>query len=144
MSYRPTTFSTQEKPHFRKEFLNKTIFTLFILSHTSDNTTSLNIGGTNAWAVPTSNFGGDRPPAPLGLRLCYSTTATQTMYSFTSSFQSEWRPTDSSPIHPSLSFYWCRRVYLTTVHSHLVILKSDQLTPSQVRNLGVHFDSCRL
>ena len=39
--------------------------TLFILSRTSDNTTSQNIGGTNAWAVsPTSNFGGDRPPSP--------------------------------------------------------------------------------
>src|SRR6218665_3105793 len=42
-------------------------FTLFMLSRTSDNTTSQNIGGTNAWAVPpTSNFWGDRPP--LGLR----------------------------------------------------------------------------
>src|SRR6218665_568703 len=27
-------------------------FALFILSRTSDNTTSQNIGGTNAWAVP--------------------------------------------------------------------------------------------
>src|SRR6218665_3317306 len=27
-------------------------FTLFMLSRTSDNTTSQNIGGTNAWAVP--------------------------------------------------------------------------------------------
>ena len=39
-------------------------FTLFILSRTSDNTTSQNIGGTNTWAVPTSNFGMDRPPSP--------------------------------------------------------------------------------
>ena len=48
--------------------------------------------------------------------LAYSPTATQTTrrlqllneaYSFTSSFQSEWRPTDSSSIHPSLGFYWC-------------------------------------
>src|SRR6218665_3676998 len=38
-------------------------FTLFMLSRTSDNTTSQILGGTNAWAVPpTSNFGGDRPP----------------------------------------------------------------------------------
>src|SRR6218665_1860648 len=36
-------------------------FTLFILSRTSDNTTSQNIGGTNARAVPTSNFGGLSP-----------------------------------------------------------------------------------
>src|SRR6218665_82910 len=39
-------------------------FTLFILSRTSDNTTSQNIGGTNAWAVPHLKFGGDRPPSP--------------------------------------------------------------------------------
>src|SRR6218665_2209702 len=43
-----------------------TFFTLFILSRTSDNTTSKNIGGTNAWAVPTSNFGWTVPPDPLG------------------------------------------------------------------------------
>src|SRR6218665_2318354 len=40
-------------------------FTLFILSRTSDKTTSQNIGGTNAWAVhPTSNFWGTVPPVP--------------------------------------------------------------------------------
>src|SRR6218665_2092020 len=34
------------------------------------NTTSLNIGGTNAWAVPHLKFWGDRPPSPPpGLRL---------------------------------------------------------------------------
>src|SRR6218665_2955746 len=44
-------------------------FTLFILLRTYDNTISQNIGGTNAWPSPTSNFGGDRPPqSPLGLR----------------------------------------------------------------------------
>src|SRR6218665_1412385 len=32
------------------------------------NTTSQNIGGTDAWAVPTSNFGGPSPQLPLGLR----------------------------------------------------------------------------
>src|SRR6218665_2905090 len=37
-------------------------FTLFMLSRTSDNTTSQNIGGTNAWAVPHLKFWGDRPP----------------------------------------------------------------------------------
>src|SRR6218665_1724591 len=48
-------------------FLDKTIFfTLFVLSRASDNTTFLNIGGTNAWAVPPPQFflGGDRPPSP--------------------------------------------------------------------------------
>ena len=46
-----------------------TIFTLFILSRTSDNTASQNIGGTNAWAVPPRQiFGGTVPPVPLGLR----------------------------------------------------------------------------
>src|SRR6218665_1538682 len=39
-------------------------FTLFILSRTSDNTASQNIGGTNAWAVPHLKFWGDRPPSP--------------------------------------------------------------------------------
>src|SRR6218665_1053887 len=52
-------------------FLTRKIpfFTLFILSRTSDNTTSPNIGGTNAWAVPHLKIWGDRPPqSPLGLR----------------------------------------------------------------------------
>src|SRR6218665_770565 len=45
-------------------------FTLFILSRTSDNTISQNIGGDQCMGCPpTSNFGGDRPPqSPLGLR----------------------------------------------------------------------------
>src|SRR6218665_3967197 len=38
-------------------------FTLFMLSRTSDNTTSQNIGGEQCMrGPPTSNFGGDRPP----------------------------------------------------------------------------------
>ena len=37
-------------------------FTLFVLSHTSDNTTSQNIGGTDAWAVPHLKFWGTVPP----------------------------------------------------------------------------------
>ena len=37
-------------------------FTLFVLSRTSDNTTSQNIGGTDAWAVPHLKFLGDHPP----------------------------------------------------------------------------------
>src|SRR6218665_617484 len=44
---------------------NTQFFTLFMLSRTSNNTASQNIGGTNAWAVPpTSNFGGTVPPSP--------------------------------------------------------------------------------
>jgi len=43
-------------------------FTLLLLSRASDNTTSQNIGGTDAWAVPTSNFCGTVPPVPLGTR----------------------------------------------------------------------------
>ena len=40
-------------------------FTLFILSRTSDNTVSQNIGGDQCMGrPPTSNFGGDRPPSP--------------------------------------------------------------------------------
>src|SRR6218665_1752243 len=46
-------------------------FTLFMLSRPSDNTTSQNIGGTNAWEVPHLKFWGDRSPqSPLGLRPC--------------------------------------------------------------------------
>src|SRR6218665_916272 len=56
------TLSSHEKTPF---------FTLLILSRASDNTTSLNIGGTNAWAVPPPQiFWGAVPPAPLGLRPC--------------------------------------------------------------------------
>src|SRR6218665_2767561 len=44
-------------------------FTLFMLSCTSDNTTSKNIGGTNAWAVPPPQIlGGPSPHSPLGIR----------------------------------------------------------------------------
>src|SRR6218665_1869617 len=39
-------------------------FTLLILSRASDNTTSQNIGGTDGWAVPTSNFFGGAVPSP--------------------------------------------------------------------------------
>jgi len=50
--------------------------TPFLLcSCASNNTTSQNIGGTDAWTVPTSNFGEDRPPSSpimvwVGLRPC--------------------------------------------------------------------------
>src|SRR6218665_3618493 len=40
-------------------------FTLFIFSRTSDNTTSQNIGGTNAWAVPPPQTLGGPSPSPL-------------------------------------------------------------------------------
>src|SRR6218665_2593167 len=64
MSY--MTLFSQEKPLFQKEkFLYDTFFTLFTLSRASDNTTSQNIGGTDAWAVPHLKcFWGDHPPAP--------------------------------------------------------------------------------
>src|SRR6218665_3241581 len=46
-------------------------FTLFILSRTSDNTASQNIGGGPMHGPPpTSNFGGTVPQSPLGLRPC--------------------------------------------------------------------------
>src|SRR6218665_1168938 len=63
-------FLHQKNNYFIKEFLDKTIFfTLFVLSRASDNTTSLNIGGTNAWAVPYLTFlGRPSPQSPLGVR----------------------------------------------------------------------------
>jgi len=55
-----------EKGYFRQNISSFTpFFSLFVLYHASNSTTSLNIWGTDAWAVPTSNFrGGDRPPSP--------------------------------------------------------------------------------
>src|SRR6218665_2127376 len=41
-----------------------TFFPRFIFSRASDNTTSQNIGGTNAWAVLHLKLWGDRPPIP--------------------------------------------------------------------------------
>ena len=65
------TLSSQEKPLLGKEFLDDTFFTLFLLSSASDNTTSQNIGGTDAWAVPPPQIlRGTVPPVPLGLRPC--------------------------------------------------------------------------
>src|SRR6218665_2210344 len=43
-------------------------FTLFILSRTSDNTTSQNIGGRMNGPSPTLNFVGAVPQFPLGFR----------------------------------------------------------------------------
>src|SRR6218665_2232479 len=46
-------------------------FTLFILSRTSNNTTSQNIGEDQCMGRPHLKFWGDRPPqSPLGLRPC--------------------------------------------------------------------------
>src|SRR6218665_322055 len=69
-----------------------------------------------------------------------STTATQTKHIFrpTSLFQSGWRPTDSSSIDPSLSFYGAPpsgvAVYFTTAPTSFMILKSEKLTPPQPRS----------
>ena len=62
-------FLHKEKHYLRKEFLDWHLFsTLFDLSRPFHNTTSKNIGGTNAWAVPHLKFWGTVPPVPLGLR----------------------------------------------------------------------------
>src|SRR6218665_1005102 len=54
--------------YFRiKNFFMTPFFTQLVLSHASDNTTSRNIGGTDAWSVgtvPHLKFWGDRPPVP--------------------------------------------------------------------------------
>src|SRR6218665_2044279 len=47
---------------------SETCFSQFVLCITSNNSTSQNIGGTDAWAVPTHQIWGDRPPSPLSLR----------------------------------------------------------------------------
>src|SRR6218665_1606428 len=67
------TYYISEKNSFIRPF-----FTLFILSRASDNTTSLNIGGTNAWAVPPPQiFGGTVLPGPPGLRPCIPPSPSQ-------------------------------------------------------------------
>ena len=55
-----------EKPLFlNKTFLHDNFFSRLVLCHASNNTTSQNIGGTNAWAVPHLKFGGTVPALPL-------------------------------------------------------------------------------
>src|SRR6218665_699355 len=53
------------KPLFQnKTFLHDTFLkSQFVLCRASNNTTSLNIGGMDAWAVPHLKFWGDRPPS---------------------------------------------------------------------------------
>ena len=54
-------FPTRKTPFFTR-FIH-------VLSRASDNTTSQNIGGTNAWAVPPPQIlRGPSPQSPLGLR----------------------------------------------------------------------------
>src|SRR6218665_490309 len=65
-------FPHKNNHYFRKEFLYGTFFTLFVLLRASDNTTSQNIGGTDARAVPPPQIlGGPSPQSPLGLRPCW-------------------------------------------------------------------------
>jgi len=47
-----TTLSSQQKPLFHKKDSFLSHFFLLVLSRASDNITSQNIGGTDAWAVP--------------------------------------------------------------------------------------------
>src|SRR6218665_3766167 len=52
-------------PFFRtKNSLMTPVFTHFVLSHASNNTTSRNIRGTDTWAVPHLKLWGDRPRSP--------------------------------------------------------------------------------
>src|SRR6218665_430189 len=55
----------------------KHLFTLLILSRTSDNTTS-HLGGRMHGPSPTSNFGGTVPPVPLDFRPCLDITNIKT------------------------------------------------------------------
>ena len=57
-------FFTRKSAISENNSLTTPFFTLFVLSRASDNTTSPNIGETDAWAVPTSNFGGTVPQSP--------------------------------------------------------------------------------
>src|SRR6218665_446841 len=72
MSY-TTLFFTRKNTKFSvKNSLIRPFFTLFVLSRASDNTISLNIGGSMHGPSPHLKFWGDRPPDPLlGLRPCF-------------------------------------------------------------------------
>jgi len=51
--------------YFRtKNSFMTSFFTHFVLSHAFDNTTSQNIRGTDAWAVPPPQIWGDCLPSP--------------------------------------------------------------------------------
>src|SRR6218665_3430554 len=59
-------FFTRKTTISENNSLIRPFFTLFVLPRASDNTTFLNIGGTNAWAVPHLKFFfEDRPPSHL-------------------------------------------------------------------------------
>ena len=70
MSY--MTLSSPEKPVFQEiNSLITPFLTLFVLSRASHNTTSQNIGGMDAWAIPSPpQILGGPSPSPLGLRPC--------------------------------------------------------------------------
>ena len=77
LTRKPTTGTSQ------KNFFMTPFFTLFVFSRASDNTTSENIGGTDAWAVPHLKFlGGPFPQFPLGLRPCVQGTMENIYYSY--------------------------------------------------------------
>src|SRR6218665_2894582 len=57
-------FFTRKTPISENNSFMTPFSTLFVLSRASDNTTSQNIGRTDAWAVPHLEFLGDRPPVP--------------------------------------------------------------------------------
>src|SRR6218665_3633608 len=72
-----------------------------------------------------------------------STTATQTIHSFTSLFQSAWLPTDSSSIHPSLRFYGSPLPRRRLLDYITFALGDTEVRPADTTaTFGVHFDSC--
>ena len=57
--------------YFRTKISSLTPFCQFVLCYASNNTTSREIGRTDAWAVPPPQiFGGPFPQFPLSLRPC--------------------------------------------------------------------------
>src|SRR6218665_737058 len=74
-----------------------------------------------------------------------SATATQTIHSITSLFQSGWLPTDSSSIHPSLSFYGESPPRRRLLDYITFALGDTELGPADTTAIlgdSVHFDSC--
>jgi len=71
------------------------------------------------------------------------TTDTQTIHSFASSFQSGWRPTDSSSIHTSLNFHDAPASGRHLLDCSIFALGDTEVRPADTTaTFGVHCDSC--
>ena len=146
MSY--MTLSSQEKPLFQKRIpWQHLFFTLFVLLHASDNTTSQNIGGLGGGCMgrpPTSNFLG---PSPLGLRPavashqwsgrlpkivarrhCWYVTSNTDINLFCSERQWSWH--EFAEVEPKYAGFVASQVVITVALSCLFVVYSQAASAS--------------